>query len=331
MAYAVPSRLYPNHASVVTLGEAMLRLSTPSTARLGLARTLDVQIGGAESNVAVALANLGVATAWVSALPDNALGRKIRDDLTAVGVDTSGVALTETGRVGLYFVEFGSSPRPTTVVYDRSGSAFSLHASFEPQVLEHARFAVVSGITPALSRHCASVALEFARAATAAGAAVVIDVNHRARLWSAQAARTAMTELLEHATVAVVSSADLPVVFDIPTDDIHAALTEFAAAYASGAKLVVVTRGAAGAIARTASGDVIEAAAFPSVVVDRIGAGDAFLAGLVYGLLEDMGDADALRFGCALAALKTTVFGDHSPFTASEVLAVITNQRELDR
>jgi 2-dehydro-3-deoxygluconokinase len=331
MAYVVPSRLYPKHASVVTLGEAMLRLSTPASTRLALARSLDLQIGGAESNVAVALASLGVPTAWVSALPDNALGRRIRDDLAAVGVDTSAVTLTESGRVGLYFVEFGSPPRPTTVVYDRDGSAFSRFVSFDADVLVEARFAVVSGITPALSSHCQAVALEFARAAIAAGAEVVVDVNHRARLWSAAAARTAMAELLQHAAVAVVSSADLPVVFDIPTDDIRHALVQFSESYAPEAKLVVVTRGPAGAIARAGSGEVIESEAFPSVVVDRIGAGDAFLAGLVYGLLAELGDAGAMQFGCALAALKTTVFGDHSRFTADEVHAVIHDQRKLDR
>jgi 2-dehydro-3-deoxygluconokinase len=331
MAYVVPPRLYPKHASIVTLGEAMLRLSTPASARLGLARSLDVQIGGAESNVAVALASLGVPTAWVSALPDNALGRRIVDDLDGVGVDTSAVTLTPSGRVGLYFVEFGSPPRPTTVVYDRDGSAFSRFVSFDPDVLAEARFAVVSGITPALSGHCQTVALEFARAAIAAGAGVVVDVNHRARLWSAEAARLAMAELLRLASVAVVSSSDLPVVFDISSDDIRLALARFAESYAPEAKLVVVTRGPAGALARTAAGEVIECAAFPSVVVDRIGAGDAFLAGLLYGLLAEFSDADAIQFGCALAALKTTVFGDHSRFTADEVLAVINNQRELDR
>jgi 2-dehydro-3-deoxygluconokinase len=331
MAYVVPPRLYPKHASVVTLGEAMLRLSTPAATRLALARSLDLQIGGAESNVAVALASLGVPTAWVSALPDNALGRGIVNDLAAAGVDTGAVTLTPSGRVGLYFVEFGSPPRPTTVVYDREGSAFSLHASFDPDVLAEARFAVVSGITPALSSHCQTVALEFARAATAGGVEVVIDVNHRARLWSAEAARTAMSELLRHAGIAVVSSADLPVVFDIPVEDIRHALAQFSESYAPEARLVVVTRGPVGALARTASGEVIECQAYPSVVVDRIGAGDAFLAGLLYGLLAELGDAAAVQFGCALAALKTTVFGDHSRFTADEVHAVINDQRELDR
>jgi 2-dehydro-3-deoxygluconokinase len=309
----------------------MLRLSTPPPARLSGARGLDVRVGGAESNVAVALARLGDAAAWISCLPAGPLARRILEDLAAAGVDTTHVTLTDAGRVGLYFVEFGSPPRPTSVVYDRAGSAFSLFATFAPNALAGARFAVVSGITPALSPHCEVAALAFARAARAGGAGLVCDVNFRARLWSPDAARPVLATLLGEATIAVASSRDLEAVFAIPTADIGAAVTAFAQAHAPDAALVVVTLGADGAVARTRAGEIIEQAAYPAAVVDRLGAGDAFVAGLVHGLLADMEAAEALRFGCALAALKTTVFGDHSHFTATDVRAAIASAPELDR
>jgi 2-dehydro-3-deoxygluconokinase len=217
------------------------------------------------------------------------------------------------------------------VVYDRAGSAFSQFAAFDADALSGARFAVVSGITPALSPHCEAAALHFARAARASGTGLVCDVNYRARLWSPDAARPVLATLLREATIAVASGRDLEAVFAIPTGDIGAAVATFAEAHAPDAALVVVTRGADGAVARTRAGEIIEQAAYPAVVVDRVGAGDAFVAGLLHGLLADMDAAAALRFGCALAALKTTVFGDHSHFTAADVEAAIASAAELDR
>jgi sugar/nucleoside kinase (ribokinase family) len=140
-----------------------------------------------------------------------------------------------------------------------------------------------------------------------------------------------LATLLSEATIAVASSRDLEAVFAIPTADIGAAVHAFARAYAPDAALVVVTRGADGAVARTRAGEIIEQPAYPAAVVDRVGAGDAFVAGLVHGLLADMDAAAGVRFGCALAALKTTVFGDHSHFTAADVDATIARAMELDR
>ena len=166
------------------MGETMLRLSPPARGRLERADTLDLHVGGAESNVAVALARLGRRAAWVSALPDTPLGRRVSGAVAAAGVDVSGVQFAPNGRVGLYFVEFGAAPRATEAFYDRADSSCARSLGFDAALLDGARFAVLSGITLGLSDHARTTALAFAAAARASGAEVVVDVNYRARLWA---------------------------------------------------------------------------------------------------------------------------------------------------
>jgi 2-dehydro-3-deoxygluconokinase len=307
---------------VVTLGETMLRLSAPSLGRLEHADRLELHVGGAESNVAVALARLGRRTAWCSALPDNPLGRRVAGAVAAAGVDVSGVRYTADGRVGIYFVEFGAAPRATEVFYDRAGSSFSYAVGFDAAVLAGARYAVLSGITLALSPHTRGVAMAFADAARASGAGVAVDVNYRARLWDPAAAREATGALMRDAEVVVCSARDATTVFDVEDREVGAMAVELTERFAPAARLVCLTCSERGSVAVEPGGVVTMQPWVPATVVDRFGAGDAFMAGVVDSLLGGAPAAEALSFAARLAALKCTVAGDQSQFSRADVDAL---------
>src|SRR5205823_1412339 len=172
---------------VVTFGEAMIRLSPPNFRRLEQARSLDVQVGGAELNTAVALARLGRSSAWVSRLTGNPLGRLIANHAREAGVGTDHVVWTDEDRVGLYFLEFGAAPRASSVLYDRKGAAI---ANVQPgtiawpTVFAGAKWFHVTGITPGLSASTAEVTREALQTARASGVQTSMDLNYRAKLWT---------------------------------------------------------------------------------------------------------------------------------------------------
>jgi 2-dehydro-3-deoxygluconokinase len=312
---------------VVTIGEAMLRLSPPGHGRLEEARTFDVHVAGSELNVAVAAAGLGLESRWISALPDTPLGRRVLLDARAAGVDTAYVQQVD-ARMGLFFIEFGVEPRPTAVWYDREHSAFRAMADFDAAALDGASHAVVSGITPALGPSGRAAAERFAELALAAGAVLCVDVNHRARLWSGEQAREALEPLVACAQVVVCSRGDAESVFGITGDEAVDVLDELRRAQAPGAEVVVLTLGADGAIAAERDATPVVQPAYPSPAVDRIGGGDAFLAGLIWGLSENAPLPESLARGAALAALKRTVAGDLARFTRDEVLAVVADPQK---
>src|SRR5438270_1569624 len=171
---------------VITFGEAMVRLSPPSFRRLEQARSLDVQVGGAELNTAVGRARLGRSSAWVSRLTDNALGRLVAGRARAAGVSTEHVLWTPEDRVGVYYLEFGAAPRASSVLYDRKGAAI---ANVQPgtvpweRVFAGAKWFHVTGITPALSAGAAETTREAMRAARAAKVGTSVDLNYRVKLW----------------------------------------------------------------------------------------------------------------------------------------------------
>jgi 2-dehydro-3-deoxygluconokinase len=302
----------------------MLRLSPPDTGRLDQVTTLDAHVAGSELNVAVALAALGVSTRWISAVPDTPLGRRVTDEVRAAGVDCDHIAVIG-GRLGVFFVEFGIPPRPTSVWYDRAGSSFTELEDFDASALDGARMAAVSGVTPALGESSRSLTERFVHAASEVGAGLCVDVNHRSRLWSGDEARAALEPLVAQAEVVVCSRRDAEVVFGITADDADEALLALRADYAPDAAVVVLTLGERGAVGTTGDGELVHQPAFRGAVRDRIGGGDAFTAGLLWGLLDDAGLAAALARGAALAALKRTVAGDLARFTPGEVLAVVAD------
>lgn len=304
---------------VLTLGETMVRLVPKGFTRLEEAQELECRIGGSESNVAVALMRLGLQSAWISKLPTNPLGVMIERRIRSFGVDTSRVVWEEDGRAGVYFIEPGAAPRPARVLYDRANSAASRLAPTEIDwaALDAARHLHLTGITPALSDSCRATVARALTEARARGCTTSFDVNYRARLWDTEAARQALEPLLAGVDLLITPLADAQLLWDLPADGkaVAAALRE-----RFGARVVVVTMGGEGALCH--DGQLRSVASFPVREIDRVGAGDAFDAGLLYGFLR--GDLDlGMAYGMAMAALKHTIPGDEFVATREEVEALL--------
>lgn len=302
---------------VVTLGETMIRFSSRVGIPLERARELDVEIGGSESNVAVALARLGVAAGWISKLVDNPWGRRIAGELRLHGVDTSRIIWTQEGRVGTMFVEPGVKPRPAEVIYDRANSAASTMKFDELDIdyILSARHVHLTGITMALSDSCRELVKQVAaEVRKAAGGTVSFDVNYRQRLWSPEEARRAVVSVLQYVNLLISTLDDVRRVFqfDGRAEDACRLLQE-----TYGCPWVIITLGGEGAVGLF-DGEVQRVSGYELSIVDRIGAGDAFAAGAIYGFLQDAPDI-SLKYGAALAALKHTVFGDQSYFSKADV------------
>jgi len=299
---------------LVTFGEAMVRLEQASSR--------EVCVGGSELNVAVLAARLGVASRWVSRLPDNALGRMIEGRAREQGVNAD-VEWTADGRVGLYFVEVGGA-RISSVRYDRAGSAISrvTPGSVDwASIFGGARWYHVSGITPALSETAAQVTAESLAAAKKAGLTVSYDLNYRSKLWSAEQARAVQEPLMEHVDVLTTTAEDARVVFGIGGigGDDHAEVARALQKRFAVSAVAITLRDNALAAVIAADGTIYSAPRFEVRSVDPIGAGDAFCGGLIVSRLENRGWDDALRFGAATAALKHTIPGDFCLVTRDEV------------
>jgi 2-dehydro-3-deoxygluconokinase len=329
---------------VVTFGEAMIRLSPPGYERLEQTNSLDVQIGGGELNVAVGVCRLGLTSTWVSRLPRNALGRLLHNRVRQAAVDTSHLIWTDDGRLGLYFVEFGAAPRASSVLYDRGYSSISAIKPGEvnwEEVFTGVRWFHSSGITPALSDSAAAVTREAFQAAREAGVTVSYDLNYRGKLWSPQKAQAVQEPLMEYVDVLITTEEDTGVVFKIEArkEDIKDFKEVAAEPYKEvakrlqekfGFKAVAVTlrenplvwRNTWTAIAY-AEGKFYEDIKYELEIVDRVGGGDSFSAGFIYGYLTKKSYASAVRYGNAFSALKHTNPGDFNWATLGEVEALL--------
>lgn len=312
---------------VLTFGEAMLRLAPPGQARIEQADSFAVHVAGAESNVAVALCRMGLRARWVSRLPDDGRGRRVARSLRAHGVDVESVLWEPEGtaRVGVFFVEQGVAPRATTVIYDRADSAASRlsPADLPDDLLADCRHLHVTGITPALSPDCADAVVHAVAAARRLGRTVSLDINYRARLWPPVQAASVLGPLLSEVDVLVTTSDDARLLFGLGGEG-----TEIAAAFRAEYDIpaVAVTLGAAGVVCDDRG--VVTGVAPPTVAreVDRLGAGDAFAAGLLTGFLEDGDLGRGARLGMAMASLKLTLPGDEFFGTRAEVEAVAAGE-----
>jgi 2-dehydro-3-deoxygluconokinase len=326
---------------VVTFGEAMIRLVPPHFHRLEQANSLDIQVGGGELNVAVGVRRLGLSGTWISRLPKNALGRLLENRVRQMGVDTSHLVWSSDGRMGLYFVEFGAAPRPSSVLYDRAHSAISTIRPGEVdwgRVFDGARWFHTSGITPALSDSAAAVTREALEAAKRAGVTVSYDLNYRGKLWSPDKAQSVQEPLMELVDVLITTEEDSGVVFKIAAEGKtdSKGFTEVAAeSYKDVAKrlaekfrfkAVAITLRENPLVWRNtwtsicyAGGKFYDDVKYDIEIVDRIGGGDSFSAGFVYGYLEKHNWADAVRYGDAFSALKHTNVGDFNWSTLAEV------------
>jgi 2-dehydro-3-deoxygluconokinase len=314
---------------IVTLGEAMLRMWVPAGERLEDSPAYRVAVAGAEANVAMAAARMGANTAWLSSLTDNPLGRRAAREIASHGVDVSHVHWSAAGRMGTYFVELSVPPRPITVVYDRAGSAASLMdaASVAWPVVEGARILHLSGITPALSPSCLRLSQELVERARAAGVRVSIDVNYRRMLWAPEECREALIDLASGADLLIVTAEDARDVLgldgssDAVLDGVRSLIPT---------DRTVLTVGDAGAHWDD-RGSRGAAPGYPADALDRIGAGDAFAAGVLLGLLDD-DLPSGIEMGLAMAALKLGIHGDQLTVSRAEVEQLMRgHDREVSR
>lgn len=325
---------------VVTFGELMLRLSPPGFERFFQSPLLSATFGGGEANVAVSLARFGLESRYVTRVPANAVGDAAVRTLRAEGVDVSGV-LRGGSRLGIYFAETGASQRSGEVVYDRAGSAISEAGpgTFDwPRLLEGAAWLHVTGITPALGPGVAEATREAVEAARAAGARVSIDLNYRRKLWTQREAQTVMRPLASRAHLLVANEEDLQSCLGVEVRgaDVASAALEVAGYREAaervsrelGAELVAITLRESFSASRNGWSAVLwdaQAAAFHEgprfdlTLVDRIGGGDSFAAGLVFGLVTGRGPAASLRFAVAASALKQSIPGDFNLVGVAEV------------
>jgi len=316
---------------VVTFGEAMVRLSPPHFQRLEQTRSLDLTVGGAELNVAVGVTRFGMSSAWISRLPKNPLGYLIRDRAQEFGVDCSHLIWSEQGRAGVYFLEFGASPRASSVLYDRSGSTISMVQPGEidwAKILSESKHFHVSGITPALSASAAEVTVEALKAAKNSGCTVSYDLNYRKKLWSPQDAKKIQEPMMADIDILITTEEDTNVVFGIKEKDYQTVAERLAQTF--NFKIVAITlredlsvwRNKWTAIAYQ-DGNIFRDRTYEVEIVDRVGAGDSFTAGFLYGWLMDKDVEKGVRYGNAFAALKHTFPGDFNWSTGQEVEALL--------
>lgn len=325
---------------VVTLGEIMLRLRAPGRERLLQSPLLEASFGGAESNVAVALAQLGFDAAFVTVLPANPIGDAAVAELRRFGVDTR-LIRRRGERVGIYFLEAGAAQRPSRVIYDRAGSALATATAEDftwEDLFAGADWFHISGITPALSAAAAELSLEAVRQAHSRGVPVSCDYNFRANLWKyGKSAPEVMRELVRHATVGIANEEDCQRALGIDAElDVRGGSLEAAKARALAervleqfpnlAKQVITLRESHGADHNGWSACLHDRERFLisrrydiPTIVDRVGSGDAFAAGLIYGLLTFANDERALEFAAAAGCLKHSVPGDFLRVSVGEV------------
>lgn len=317
---------YRAKIQVVSIGETMLRMSPRAVSTLEEANCLDVYVAGAESNVAVGLCRMGIASAWISKLVDNPLGRSIISQIRGFGVDTQKVVWSDTGRVGVCFSEVGVPPRPSRVIYDRADSAFtSLQLDeIDWEYVRRAQLVHLTGITPALGCDCRHLTEETIAFCNANHLALSLDVNYRQGLWSPQEAHDCLSQLIPYVSLLICSIDDAIKVFGIHEADAKRALEVLLKRFSVPA--AVLTLGAKGAIAFDGE-RFLEAPAYPSEAVDRIGRGDSFTAGVLSGYLK--GDLNSgLRVGNAMAALNQTLKGDFFRCSSQDIERVVGGSYE---
>jgi len=327
---------------IVTFGEIMLRLSPPGQLRFGQARTFDVAYGGGEANVAVSLSNFGLETEFLTCLPRNDLGEACLQYLRQYGVGTSHIQRGGR-RLGIYFLETGAVMRGSQVIYDRADSSF---AGVTPdmfdwgKIFKDARWFHWTGITPAVSSGAAAACLQAVRTARGLGLTVSCDLNYRAKLWKwGKPAGEVMQELVSYCDVAIGNEEDADKVFGIqaPGSDVargkvaadkYSYVCESLAKKFKSLKTIAITLRSSFSASHNAwsailwqSGKTIDGPKFDIThIVDRVGGGDGFAGGLIYGLTAFPDDPQrALDYAVAASALKHTIFGDFNLVSIAEI------------
>ncbi|MEO0450823.1 MAG: sugar kinase [Pseudomonadota bacterium] len=325
---------------IATLGELILRLKPPGKLRLRQAERFDVCHGGAESNVAGSLAQFGLESRFISALPTSELGEQALMSIRANGVNVSHIVRLP-GRMGIYFLEDGADIRSGCVIYDRQDTAFSALSPDQVDwdaAFQNVSWFHVSGVTPAISASARDLCEAALKEAKSRGLHVSLDLNHRQRLWQyGQDATDVMPGLAAYADTLIAGRGDCAACLgfspdgDGSTNDWYEALSEDVLnRYPNLSRIAVTIRNSSSADhhkwaahLRTSEGSFFSKTYHLHNVVDRVGTGDAFAAGLIYGLVTDMSDEPALQFGAAANALKHTIIGDTNMVTVEEVKALM--------
>jgi 2-dehydro-3-deoxygluconokinase len=328
---------------IVCFGEIMLRLSPPGFERFFQSPMLSATFGGGEANVAVSLAHFGLHSLYVTRLPFNPIGDAAVRVLRSEGVDVTHI-VRGGDRLGIYFAETGASQRASSVVYDRAHASVSeaTPGMFDWQtILAGAAWFHVTGITPALSPSAADCTREAIDAARRAGARVSIDLNYRKKLWSQARARDVMRPLVALADVVIANEEDIQssLGLEVSGADVTAGVVDAGAyrcvaecvAREFGVAFVAITLRASHSASRngwsavlydTAASVFHESPRYEVTLVDRIGGGDSFAAGLIWGLVTGRSPAAALRFAVAASALKQTIPGDFNRVSVAEVTSL---------
>ena len=309
---------------VVTLGEAMLRLSPPNYMRLEQTNSFDVNVGGSELNTSVGVARFGLRTAWVTKLVKSPLGKMVANKAREHGIDTSHIVWADGGRVGIYYLELGSTPRASRVIYDRKDSAVSKLGPGEVNwstILKGTKLFLTSGITAALSPTCREATIEAINEAKKQGCKICFDINFRAKLWSADEAKKCLSKILDKVDIIVTTQFDTEEVFGYKGsyEDIAKQLKDKFGCSVVAITLREVRTVLTGGWTSIALADKLyKGKKYDIEIIDRVGGGDAYTAGFIYGYLT--GDVEkAVAYGDALAALEHSVPGDLSWFTEDEV------------
>jgi 2-dehydro-3-deoxygluconokinase len=327
---------------VVTLGEIMMRLSTPDFKRFVQSDSFDVTYGGGEANVAAALCNYGLNGTFVTKVPNNALGQSAINHLRRYGVDTQFIARGGK-RLGIYFLETGASMRASQVIYDRADASIAdvdiSEFNFD-KILEGADWFHTTGITPALSDKAAALALAALKAAKAKGITTSIDLNYRKKLWTKEKAREVMTNLCQYVDVCIGNEEDADTTLgftskgtDVTKGELN--LDGYKDVFQQMKKkfnfkyIASTLRESHSASDNGWSALVYDGKEFYSTkqydvrIVDRVGSGDSFASGFIYGLVTGMAMPEAAEFGVAASALKHTIPGDLNHATLSEVSELV--------
>ncbi len=323
---------------VVTFGEIMLRLAPEGYMRFLQADSYNATYGGGEANVAISLAGFGIDSAFVTKLPEHELGQNAVNKLRALGVETSNI-VRGGERVGIYFLEKGASQRPSKVIYDRKYSAVSLASPDDfnwGKIFQGAEWFHFTGITPALGKNVAAICLSACKTAKQMGLTVSCDLNYRKNLWSKEEAKEVMSKLCRYVDVCVSNEEDAKDIFGIEASDTdinkgninHEGYKEVARKLVSEfnfKKVAITLRSSISAndnnwAAMIYNGkDFYFSKEYKIHIVDRVGGGDSFGAGLIYSYLMKKDDNQAVEFAVAASCLKHTIEGDFNLVTVQEV------------
>ena len=328
---------------VLTFGELLLRLSAPGYEKLFQDNCLKTSFCGAEANVAVSLINFGIESTFVTVLPNSDVGKAAKRSLDYFGVDTSKIVLSD-GRIGLYYLEKGASQRPSKIIYDRENSTLALAkpSVFDwNKLFEGVNWFHWSGITPALSDNACEAVLEACQQAKEKGITISCDLNYRKKLWNSNDAQKVMKKLIKYVDVCICNEEDAQLALGIKinsdVENAELSIDDYARAAKAisqdfGCKYIAFTLRESYSANRNGWSAVLYhedksyiSKKYDIEMVDRVGGGDSFAAGLIYGLLNGMSNQECVDFAAAASCLKQTIEGDFNRISLEEVFSLMNS------